>query len=145
MTQTRHLDMKCLFRTLLFGENRNEKRLDYLLSHNRIASKESKEILSAVHHPEMHEVIIELQRQVQKDLSTVRYCWLHNSRSLGAYIGASKRNFQEVLLFTDWSYFTGFFSYFCEVVERAFPNYSLDSKQSIGEVVMRKKKKRTCP
>lgn len=128
---------------LLFGQNKNSPKIDYLLTQPEITDGNAKKILSAIQHLEIREIIDELEQQIQTGASVLYYTSLHNKCRLQAYL-ALDIDYQQALLFTDWSYYKGFFLYFCSLLERAFPDYRLDPIRPVGELRMQKIEDNIC-
>lgn len=120
---------------LIFGENPGEDILSLYskLSERTITQPEAQELLNAIQHPELKKAVDYFESQIQQNERKITY---DNSKPyLDSLIFGL--DLTQNLLFTDWSYHTGFFSKFCNLLEARFPEYKRSrEKLELGQIVL---------
>jgi len=117
---------------LIFGKNNSDK-LQKLLCSEDVTREEAQEVLKAIQHKEIRDVLDKIQAEIQLGFPCAGYS-LDGDPARKWYYILGKEDPRRKLLFTDWSY-RGFMRSFHRLLERASPDYKAEKVQ-IGEILL---------
>lgn len=109
---------------ILFGKNSSKARELFAgknLKPKDFTKGQAQEMLGLIEHPEIREVLGDLETQISEGKKNVFYST--SEARTNQYL--SEDDSSKIILFTDWSYNSGFLNLFSRLIEKTFPEYKL--------------------
>jgi len=121
---------------LLFGKNDCDELRRKFLNSSNLTPKQAVEVLDSFTHIEIKEVLRNLKDQMEKGLPQVKYS-ADGDQYLAKEIGY--KNSSPVILFSEEFYYRGFTTHFYNLLDKAFPDYSVANPQPLRGIIMYKR------
>lgn len=124
----------------LWGENFFEIYIQIMSKPKESSKEEAKKVLDAIIHSEIRQVLSSLESQMEKKVQIAKYDIFDLPEMNDKYLAGliDKTSFDNVFLFSDWSYNHGFCFTLAKIIERAHPEYKW-TDSSIGAMTFERK------